>query len=501
MKKDNKNLTIIVGLGKTGLSCVRFLAKCGKNIAVVDSRENPPGLTELTTKYPNVAIYLGGWHEDLLQTAQQLVVSPGIALTTPAIANQIARGIPVIGDIELFAQSVTKPIVAITGSNGKSTVTTLVGAMAKAAGLKTGVGGNLGTPALDLITEPEPDLYVLELSSFQLETTYSLKAAAATILNVTPDHLDRYRNIEEYAAAKLRIFNNCKTAIINCDNCWFLPENFCQQQVCLNFGLGDCRNSSIFVISAKAEIQESAETLDSRLRGNDIVCAGIDDREGKKSQISTSPLAESQNNEFSVVDNYLVFGKKKLISVTEVLIKGQHQIANALAALALGHAIGLPMDKMLATLKSFPGLEHRCQWVAKINGVDWFNDSKGTNVGATEAAIAGLGASIAGKIVLIAGGQGKGADFSCLTKVVKAYVRTLILIGVDAGKIAAELAGATTILFADSMEQAVELAQQRTKTGDSVLLSPACASFDMFKNFEHRGRVFVELVKQCANAK
>lgn len=443
MEKNSKNLTVIVGLGKTGMSCVRHLQRLGVNVAVVDSRANPPGLNELITGYPEVPIYLNGWHENLLAEASQLIVSPGVAISTEAIAKQAACGIPVIGDIELFAKATTKPVIAITGSNGKSTVTSLVGKMAQAAECKVGVGGNLGTPALDLLNTPEPELYVLELSSFQLETTYSLQASAATILNVTPDHLDRYPTIDDYAAAKLRIFTGCKTAVINRDNNWFLPQDFTKKLNCLSFGLGKPKNAS----------------------------------------------------EFGVIDDYLALGANKLIAKNDLLIKGEHQIANALAALALGYAAGLSMTAMLEALRVFPGLEHRCQWVTNTNGVDWFNDSKGTNVGATEAAISGLGASIKGKIVLIAGGQGKGADFTCLTKAVKNYVRTLILIGVDAPKIAQDLSGTAKILRAESMAEAVSLAKQEAISGDSVLLSPACASFDMFNNFEHRGQVFIDLVK------
>jgi UDP-N-acetylmuramoylalanine--D-glutamate ligase len=443
MKNNSKNLMVIVGLGKTGLSCVRFLVKRKKNIAVVDSSDNPPGLAELKKKYPAVPVFTGKSIKNILEQATQLIISPGISLKTPLIAKQIAKGTPAIGDIELFTQATTKPIIAITGSNGKSTVTTLLGEMAKATGLKVGVGGNLGKPALDLLANPEPDLYVLELSSFQLETTYSLKTVAATVLNVTPDHLDRHQNIKEYAAIKMRIFNGSKNAIINRDNCWFLPSSFRGKFDCISFGYNE-------------------------------------------------PIEYN----FGLINDYLSLDDEKLISVDELLIKGRHQVANALAALALGYAAKLPMYAMLRALRTFPGLEHRCQLVAKIDNVDWFNDSKGTNIGATEAAIAGIGDSIRGKIVLIAGGQGKGADFSKLFAVTQKFVRTLILIGVDAPKIGEALRDACPIVYAESMAQAVTIAKEQAQPGDSVLLSPACASFDMFKNFEHRGQVFTDLVKK-----
>jgi len=413
---NNTKLKVIVGLGKTGLSCVRYLAKYGCNIAVVDNREDPPGLQELQQDFFNIPIHVGGFPEEILSKADELIISPGISLKEPAIAKQIKTGIPAIGDIELFARSARAPIVAVTGSNGKSTVTTLVGEMAKCAGLRVKVGGNLGTPALDLLTGPEADLYVLELSSFQLETTYSLKAAAAVVLNISPDHLDRYQNLEEYRAAKMRIYNGCKVKVI------------------------------------------------------------------------------PKQNEFGICDNYLIYAKQKLVAIDKLKIKGQHNITNVLAALALGKAVNLPMPAMLQALEEFKGLPHRCQWVANINDVDWYNDSKGTNVGATKVAIEGLGKNVNGKIILIAGGIGKGADFSLLFDAVKQYVRSLILIGQDAPKLKQALSNATDIKMCATMQDAVETAQQSAQSGDIVLLSPACASFDMFDNFEHRGAVFMHLV-------
>lgn len=415
-------MKVIIGLGKTGLSCIRYLLKKNTDIAIVDNRINPPGLPELKNYSPNVPVYLGCFHENILSQADELVISPGVSLKEPAIAKQIKNGKPVIGDIELFARAARAPIIAITGSNGKSTVTTLVGEMAKCAGINVGVGGNLGIPALDLLTAPEPDLYVLELSSFQLETTYSLKAKAAVVLNISPDHMDRYENIEEYKAAKMRIYNGCEVAVI-----------------------------------------------------------------------------EGEWNLFSTEGNYLTYEKQKLLSIDKLKIKGRHQVSNALAALALGAAAGLPMAAMLKALREFPGLPHRCQWVAKINNVDYYNDSKGTNVGAAKAAIEGLGRGTGHcaltKIILIAGGQGKGADFSELFPVVEKYVRAVILIGQDAPKIKTALTGACKILFAESMREAVKFAAQEAQPGDMVLLSPACASFDMFNNFEHRGEVFCEDVR------
>ncbi len=426
-------LVAVVGLGKTGLSCIKYLSKQNVQIIGVDSRAQPPTLVELQTDFPDVQLFLGDCNQQILDTVDEIVLSPGVSLKEPVIAAQVKRGIPVVGDIELFVRVAKAPIVAITGSNGKSTVTTLVGDMAEAAGLNVQVGGNLGTPVLDMMGSKEPDLYVLELSSFQLETTFSLQAAAAVVLNISPDHMDRYNDLSEYKAAKMRVYDNCKIAVVNRDEPYYT-----RTQKTYSFGLS----------------------------------AHID-------------------SEFGVLNNYLTFGTKKLLAVEDLRIKGQHQVANALAALALGTAVDIPMVAMLQTLREFSGLPHRCEWIANIDSVDWYNDSKGTNVGATVAAIKGLGQSIAGKITLIAGGQGKGADFSDLAPVVAEYVRSVILIGEDADKIEAELSDASDIKYVDSMHQAVKLAKSSARSGDIVLLSPACASFDMFDNFEHRGKAFI----------
>lgn len=438
-------LKLIVGLGKTGLSCVRYLAQQNLNIAVVDSRENPPGLTELKNQFPQVPIYLGGFNEEIISQAKELIVSPGISLKEPLIAKQIAKGIPAIGDIELFARTAKAPLVAITGTNGKSTVTTLVGEMAKTAGLNVKVGGNLGTPALDLLDD-KAELYVLELSSFQLETIHSLKTIAAAVLNISPDHMDRYENLNEYISAKQRIYQHCENPVINRND----PASFS--------GLKDLQHAISF------------------------------------------GLEKPKNGEFGLDGNYLAYGEKKLLTVSELQIKGRQNIANALAALALGHAANLPMIAMLSTLKTFQGLPHRCQWVANTAGIDWYNDSKGTNVSSTLAAIDGLGSVISGKLILIAGGQGKQQDFSPLIQSVKNYVREVILIGEDAQIIATALQNSTSVTFAENLQEAVQLSRKVAKKGDAILLSPACASFDMFNNFEHRGEVFMSLVRKLSTA-
>jgi UDP-N-acetylmuramoylalanine--D-glutamate ligase len=435
-------MKLVIGLGKTGFSVVNYLIKKGERVKVIDSRVEPPFLKELKEKFPELECHLGSFSAPFLDQAEELIVSPGVSLKEPIIVEQIKKGIKVIGDIELFAREAKGKIAAITGSNGKSTVTTLLGEMAKRAGLKTKVGGNLGTPALDLL-EDGTELYVLELSSFQLETTYSLKPEVATILNITPDHLDRYPDFLSYAKVKQRIYQNCQWAIVN------------------------------------REDQETSRGI-------------------KNAKIIGFTLQNPDSLDYGFRGNFLCRGSERLIAASELKIKGLHQVANALAALAMGEALQLSREAMLAVLKEFSGLPHRGQWVRELKGVNYYNDSKGTNVGATAAALNGLGASISGKIILLAGGLGKDADFSFLQDPVKKYVRTLILFGKDAAKIAKALPEAKTLLV-NSMKDAVVLASQEAKPHDAVLLSPACASFDMFRDYEERGEVFTREVLLLAS--
>lgn len=445
----NNNLKVVVGLGKTGLSCVRYLVSQGDQVAVTDSRMQPPGLKEFKDVFPDVPLSLGKFDEQLLNKASELVVSPGVSVGEPSIAKQLKRHIPIVGDIELFAKATTKPVVAITGSNGKSTVTSLVGHLANQAGLNVKVGGNLGVAALDLLDDFNADLYILELSSFQLETTFSLKCLSSVNLNISPDHMDRYHCLEEYINAKLRVYQNCQNPIINLDD----PQSYKS----FNF-----KNQTV------------GFTLHEPLEG----MYGLRQVSG---------------------ETYLALGGENLCRAKDLTLKGYHQYANVLAALAIGRAIGLSLDSMLRALPSFKGLPHRCQWVAKINDIDWYNDSKATNVGSTIAAIEGLGSEIKGKIVLLAGGLGKNADFSKLYHPVAKYVRTLVLYGKDKDHIAAPLNGATSVLFAKDLPGAVNVAKENAMRGDAVILSPACASFDMFRDFEHRGEVFMNIVREIAS--
>lgn len=436
---------IIVGLGKTGLSVARYLAGRGLSFAVADTRQDPPGLDQLKRFAPMADLYLGELDPAVLCRASELIVSPGIALAEPALVAAAAAGVSLIGDIELFAREARTPIVAITGSNAKSTVTSLVGEMAANAGKRVAVGGNLGTPALDLLDE-NAQLYVLELSSFQLETTDKLNAEVATVLNISADHMDRYAGLVAYHQAKHRIFRGARQIVVNRDDSLSRPL-ITEQLPCWTFGL-------------------------SR---PDFKGFGLVKEHGEQ---------------------YLTFEFQPLMPVSQLKMRGAHNHANALAALALGHAAGLPMERMLETLRDFTGLPHRCQWIANLAGVDYYDDSKATNVGAALAAIEGFAADCQGKLVLIAGGDGKGADFAPLREAVRKHCRTVVLLGRDAPLLAETLDGCAPLIRVDSLEAAVQAAAEAAQAADIVLLSPACASLDMFRNFEERGRLFAESVRR-----
>ena len=451
---------VIVGLGRTGFSCARYLHARGWRLAVTDTRQQPPELARLAELDTRIPVSVGGLDGQLLEGADLVVASPGVSLAEPFFAQASRRGAEVVGDVELFARVVDAPVVAITGTNGKSTVTTLVGRMAERAGLRVRVGGNLGEPALDLlspvaagavpaggsppVSSAPTQLYVLELSSFQLEATTSLSLKAAVVLNVTPDHLDRYSSVEEYAAAKARIFARCETAVINLDDPLVVEMPRPGQKT-----VGFSRLASI----------------------------------GADYQVST------RDGEW-----WLTRRNEPLMPVAALKIKGLHNAANALASLALGDALGLPMPAMLEELASFPGLPHRSQWVADVRGVTYINDSKGTNVGATIAAVSGM----RGPLVMIAGGDGKNQDFAELAAAFRAKVRHTVLIGHDAAAIATALKGVCTLETCGSLEEAVRAAARAAQSGDTVLLSPACASLDMFRDYTHRGAVFTQAVKELA---
>ncbi len=437
-------LKVVAGLGISGVYAVNFLQELGYRVAVTDSRETPPGHDQIPAE---VKTSFGQLDLELLLQAEEIILSPGLAPQLPEIQQAIAKGIPVVSDIQLLRRATDVPIVAITGSNAKSTVTTLIGQMSQNAGRKVAVGGNLGRPALDLLKD-QPELIVLELSSFQLETTSNLNAAVAVVLNMSEDHLDRHGDMFGYHKAKHRIFQGVKKVVYNRDDSLTRPL-VPDQTPMQSFGLNapDLNQYGI--------LREDNGTL------------------------------------------WLARGRERLIKSSELYIQGTHNVANALACLALGEAIGLPRDSMLETLTQFKGLEHRCEYVKTVHGVRYYNDSKGTNVGATLAAIDGLGAAIEpqqGKVVVILGGQGKGQDFSLLKDSVAKYVKVAILIGEDAPILQTALQGSTELIQAQSLKQAVELAQAKTTEHDVVLLSPACASFDMFTGYPDRGHQFVACV-------
>ena len=441
MQKSNAGKTVIVGLGKTGLSCARYLHTRHKRVTVIDSRNAPPEMSALKQLAPEIEIRVGGFDASVLEDAVEVVTSPGVSLREPLLQAAMRRNLPIIGDIELFARSATAPVVGITGTNGKSTVTTLIAHLITHAGKRALAGGNLGKPALDLLSEPVPDFYVLELSSYQLETTQSLRLAAAAILNVSPDHMDRYDDVASYAKAKARILLHAQAAVVNADDDWVRTMPSGKHRV-LDFSLRAHSNALYGVRTGSAGIE---------LLRHDVA----------------------------------------LIAMSQLKLSGMHNAANVLASLAVAEAIGLDRAVCINALKSFSGLPHRAQWVADVKGVRYIDDSKGTNVGATLAAVAGM----SGPLVLIAGGQGKGQDFAPLTAACEKKVRHAILIGQDAKQVAAALQAVCPCDFANSMEQAVALASRVAQTGDTVLLSPACASLDMFRDYAHRGDVFAAAVR------
>jgi UDP-N-acetylmuramoylalanine--D-glutamate ligase len=432
---------LIVGLGKTGVSAARHFAARGWQIAVTDTRTEPPGREQLVSVAPQAECRFGRLDTALLEGSQIVVASPGIALREPLIVEALARGIEVVGDVELFAREAKAPVVGITGTNGKSTVTTLVGRMAARAGRVVSVGGNLGTPVLDLLSAPVPELYVLELSSFQLETTSSLSLVAATVLNLSEDHLDRHGTMDAYAAAKARIFRRCGTAVINVDDPWVRSMSTGSAEKVVGFS------------------------------------------------IEGAPTAH-----YSLIEHggepWLAIGGQPVLAVSAMRLAGLHNAANALAALALGDACGLPLPPLIDELREFAGLPHRSQWVGEKRGVRYINDSKGTNVGATVATVTGM----TDTLLLIAGGDGKGQDFTPLAKALTGRARVALLIGRDAAQLASALKGCCEIVRCASLEEAVDEAAHRATAGDVVLLSPACASLDMFRDYTERGDRFAAAV-------
>ncbi|MEM6580331.1 MAG: UDP-N-acetylmuramoyl-L-alanine--D-glutamate ligase [Pseudomonadota bacterium] len=436
---------VIVGLGATGLSCARFLHANDLNFSVIDTRVDPPGLEAMREEMPEVAVYAGVYPVELLTSATELIVSPGVSLEEPAVAQALQAGVRVIGDVDLFVANAQAPVVGITGSNAKSTVTELVGRMASHDQLNVGVGGNLGTPALELLA-PDRALYVLELSSFQLERAGRLGLEVATVLNVSPDHLDRHGSMVKYHQAKHRIFQGCSKVVLNRDDPLTVPL-----------------------------VPPDVDVISWRMAEPELGGFGL-----RKTDAGET----------------IFFGFDAILPVVELGMVGRHNVANALAALAIGHAAGLSLASMQAALREFKGLAHRCEAVAEIGKVRYVNDSKGTNVGATLAAITGL--ADGRNIVLIAGGLAKGADFNALKAAVAKHCKAALVIGEAAASLNEVLGSETSVTVMQSMQEAVAEASAIAAAGDIVLLSPACASFDMFDSYIQRGEVFRHAVQQLA---
>jgi UDP-N-acetylmuramoylalanine--D-glutamate ligase len=425
---------LVVGLGKTGMSIAYYLRQLGFEFAVVDSLDKPALNDELLEKMPDIPVFTGGFDTNIFDLATHIVVSPGISMQEPVIQKTLSRGVVALSDIDILACSVSKPIVAITGSNGKSTVTTLLGEMAKADEVNVAVGGNLGIPALDLISD-EIELYILELSSFQLERTSQLNATVATVLNISEDHLDRHAGMENYIKQKYNVFAGNGFMVINADD----PEVMAMQD--------SSRNVVTFGLEHSADYH----------------------------------IKKTEKG------NFLAFQKREILSVNELKILGRHNQANALAALALGKVVNLSEQAMCYALKHYQGLKHRMQFIADIKGVRWVNDSKATNIGACIAALQSFQDK---KIILIAGGDAKGANISELLPSLIEKVQTLLVIGKDAELIKQAVNGLIPIIEAGTLKKAVKEAKKIADVGNIVLLSPACASIDQFENYKERGRCF-----------
>ncbi|QJQ96408.1 MULTISPECIES: UDP-N-acetylmuramoyl-L-alanine--D-glutamate ligase [Halomonadaceae] len=456
MVKVPQGMTLVVGLGVSGRAICRHLDREGTPFMVADTRPAPPGVDDFRATHPGVAIHCGALTELDLEAVEEVVLSPGVDPRTPGLECLTGRvreatGEPVlVGEIALFVRRCRSPIAAITGSNAKSTVTTLLGEMARAAGRRVAVGGNLGTPALDLLhDEPDADFYVLELSSFQLEMTPRLGAETVAFLNLCEDHLDRHGDMQGYRLAKQGIFRGAHHAVVNADD----P---------LSWPLEPMKRVECFTCHSPEEGEWGV---------------GLNEAGG-----SAAP--------------WLLHGQIPLLPCAEVKLKGRHNQANALAALAMGHRLELPMAAMLDVLRRFPGLPHRGELIAEIDGVDWINDSKGTNVGATLAAIVGLGPTLSGKLVLLAGGMGKGADFTPLAAPLAEHARAVLTFGVDGERLARALRGRVSVHEVEDMMSAMAQAKTLAEPGDCVLLSPACASLDQFSSYQERGEVFRRWVQQ-----
>lgn len=440
---DSDHKRVIVGLGKTGVSVARHFDSLALPFVMADTRENPSGLSSFIQEFPDTPVYSGALSTQLFADARQIIVSPGVDLREPAIQYAISQGAECLGDIELFAMASQIPVVAVTGSNGKSTVVQLVTDMACASGIRAYAGGNVGRPALELLDLDDAELFVLELSSFQLESTKSLKPHVSTVLNISADHLDRHETLERYAEIKAGIYTHATNSVVN---------------------RGD-------------EYVSNMETSGA------ISSFGLDD-----------PVEGEFGLRPQGTRTYLAKGDEYLFPIDELAIPGESGVLNALAALAIGDVLSLPMEKMLLALASFKGLPHRLSQVGVLNGVEWFNDSKGTNIGASIASLRSLN----GNVVLLAGGVFKGGDLDQFRSAVARYAKHVILFGHDADLLRKAVSGATCVHSANSMRDAVTIAKKLSVAGDKVLLSPACSSLDMYQDYSERGMDFESCFRELA---
>ena len=447
MQRANDFDAVVVGLGESGLASACHLAAGGRRVAILDSRPQPPREAELRRRHPEVMVRTGGIDETLIARAAEIVISPGFDPRHPAIREARRRGQPVIGEIELFARSVTAPVMAITGSNGKSTVTRMLAAMAEAAGVNVAAGGNLGPAALTLLeTRPEAALFILELSSFQLESTFSLTPQVAAVLNLSPDHLDRYDSMADYAAAKARILRGAGQAVLNADD------------ECVR-GMAD-GTLPVSWFSAHGSVEMAQWRLQR--------VAGVD---------------------------WLARDDEPLLRQQDLPAMGRHNALNALAALAMGEAAGWPLTPMCRALRAFRPLPHRGERLGVHRHRLWVNDSKATNVASAAAAVAGMDRPV----LLIAGGDAKGQSFEALAAVLRGRGRAAVVYGRDANDLAAALSPTLPVDCVSDLDAAVAVAQQRSRPGDVVLLSPACASLDQYADYRARGDHFRSLVEALAD--
>lgn len=441
------SLFLVVGLGQTGQSIARWLERKAQPYVILDTRPSSTALLQTALGLNAQSVFFERLPEAVWPTISEVICSPGIALSEPNVSRARLLNLPVYGDIECLCQDIQAPIVAITGTNGKSTVTSLVGEITKAHGYLSAVAGNIGAPVLDSLNDGNDyNLWVLELSSYQLEYTKNLSPRAATLLNISPDHLDRHETLENYRNAKQTIYQHCAYAIYNRDDAATKPKLHRSHAQLLSFGLSLPEDAHDFGL---------------------LTC----------------------NNEC-----YLAQGSVPFLNVKSLKIQGRHNWLNALAASALAHQLDISLETIATVLENYRGLVHRSEWLRNVGGIDWINDSKGTNIGATIAALNGIGPAIKGKVILLVGGVGKGSDYTALIPSVTAYVRLIITFGQDKDKITSALRTAAPCCDAKDLNEATALAQKNAVNGDTVLLSPACASFDMFKDFNHRGEVFRQLV-------